>query len=74
VVQENQTMWEISQIYGVRLNRLYRINYMEYGTQPEEGTEIWLRRRRPADAVLRSPEPASGTEEEPPEMEFEFDG
>lgn len=74
VVQENQTMWEISQIYGVRLNRLYRINYMEYGTQPEEGTEIWLRRRRPADAVLRSPEPAPGTEEEPPEMEFEFDG
>lgn len=74
VVQENQTMWDISQIYGVRINRLYRINDMEYGSQPEKGTEIWLRRRKPADAGLRSPEPAPETEEEAPEMEFEFDG
>jgi len=72
-VQENQTMWDISQIYGVRLRRLYRINDLEYGSQPAPGTEVWLRKRRPAGPPVEK-EPLPSTEEDAPEMEFEFDG
>lgn len=77
IVQDGQTMWEISQIYGVKLGRLYRINYLEEDAAPEPGTEIWLRRRKPDENMFRERLP--GPEEEVPaedstEMEFEFDG
>ncbi|MDF1572461.1 MAG: glucosaminidase domain-containing protein [Bacteroidales bacterium] len=77
IVQEGQTMWEISQIYCVKLGRLYRINYLKEDAEPEPGTGIWLRRRKPDENLFRNRLP--GPEEEVPaedstEMEFEFDG
>jgi LysM repeat protein len=76
-VQEGQTMWEISQLYGVKLGRLYRINQLDSDEEPEAGTEVWLRRRKPADHVF--PERDAVPEEELPpqdstDLEFEFDG
>ena len=73
VVEEGQTMYDISQIYAVKLKHLYRMNLMTEGAQPLEGTEIYLRRKR-HDAILRpesEPEPVSPEEVE---MQFEFDG
>lgn len=44
VVQEGETMVEISQMYGVRLRRLYRMNKIEQGSEVPAGTELNLRR------------------------------
>jgi hypothetical protein len=70
VVKEGQTMCDISQIYGVKLKQLYRMNLMTVGSQPEEGTEIQLRRKK-HENIFR-PEPDKEQEEEE-EMQFRFD-
>lgn len=44
-VQPGETMYDISQKYGVRLQRLYRRNNLEEGTDPEVGSRIYLRGR-----------------------------
>ncbi len=69
-VEEGQTMYDISQIYGVKLKQLYRMNLMTEGEQPLEGTEIYLRHKK-RKPVLKS-EPADEPPEEE-EMEFRFD-
>ncbi len=45
VVQEGETMYDISQKYGVRIRLLYRRNNMEEGTQPQPGQRLQLRAR-----------------------------
>lgn len=45
VVKEGETMWDISQKYGVKLKKLYRKNNMERGTEPEVGQKLSLRKR-----------------------------
>lgn len=49
VVEEGETMWGISQMYGVKLKKLYYKNRMEPGTEPEVGQKLYLRKRKPAD-------------------------
>ena len=71
VVKEGETMYNISQKYGVKLKHLYRMNVMMEGAQPLEGTEIYLRRKK-RDPILKL-EPV----EEPAfedEMQFRFEG
>lgn len=46
VVKENQSMFEISQIYGVKLKKLYRLNNMPEGKQPRPGDRLHLRKRK----------------------------
>ena len=43
VVAKGQTMWEISQKYGIKLSWLYKRNGMKKGTQPSEGQKLVLR-------------------------------
>ena len=45
VVKEGQTMFEISQIYGMKLKKLYRYNNMDEGEEPRPGERISLRKR-----------------------------
>ena len=45
-VEEGQTMYQISQMYGVRLHKLYKKNLMEEGTEPEPGDVLWLRKNK----------------------------
>ncbi len=47
--EEGETMYSISQKYGVKIKYLYYYNRMEEGSEPEPGTDIWLRRIRPVD-------------------------
>ena len=47
-VVTGETMWSISQKYGVKLNALYKKNCMTPGDEPEAGQEIWLRRKKSA--------------------------
>jgi hypothetical protein len=42
-VQEGESMRDISQQYAVKLNRLYRMNKMDKGTEPSTGTVLNLR-------------------------------
>jgi len=43
LVRENETMFEISQIYGVKMKSLYKINEMPEGKEPRPGDRIKLR-------------------------------
>lgn len=77
VIGEDETLWEVSQEYGVRLRSLYRKNRIEPGTPVEPGTEIYLRKRKPAgetEAKPPRPAPRNEGEEEASDLEFEFDG
>jgi len=48
-VSEGDTMYLISQKYGVKLKSLYLFNRMENGAQPEPGIKIWLRSMKPVN-------------------------
>ncbi len=45
IVKPEDTMYSISQRYGIKLKHLYRINDMRYGYQPEIGIKISLRKK-----------------------------
>ena len=47
---EGDTMYLISQRYGIKLKSLYRMNRMEEGTEPETGITIWLRIIKPVNS------------------------
>lgn len=46
-VKEGETMHAISQLYGIKLRKLYRRNHMEPGTEPVVGQKLWLRKTMP---------------------------
>lgn len=52
IVQENETMHTISQLYGIKLNKLYRKNRMETGSEPAIGEKLWLRKRKPVEEKI----------------------
>jgi len=43
VVGNNQTLWEISQVYGIRLENLYRKNLLPEGYEPPAGKVLRLK-------------------------------
>jgi LysM repeat protein len=43
------TMYLISQKFGIKLKKLYEMNRMEEGKEPEAGTKIWLRSIKPVN-------------------------
>ncbi len=47
IVKEGETMYSISQQYGIKLDELYEKNHMKEGEQPEVGEKIWLRKEKP---------------------------
>jgi LysM repeat protein len=47
IAERGETMYSISQKYGIKLRILYRKNRMEKGTQPLVGQKIWLRDKKP---------------------------
>jgi LysM repeat protein len=46
---DGDTMYLISQRYGIKLKSLYKMNRMEYDTEPATGSIIWLRSVRPVN-------------------------
>ena len=44
---EGDTMYSISQQFGIKLKKLYEMNRMEEGTEPEAGRKIWFRNIKP---------------------------
>jgi LysM repeat protein len=47
IVKEGDTIYSISQLYGIKLDKLYEMNRMEQGEEPEPGQKIWLRDKKP---------------------------
>jgi LysM repeat protein len=44
---EGDTMYMISQKYGIKLKSLYKMNRMQEASEPEPGSTIWLRNIKP---------------------------
>ncbi len=70
--EAGETMHDIAQKYGIRLDKLLERNQMIEGEEPMEGDEIYLRHPRREPLLKIKPE----EEEEPDEVEmrFEFGG
>ncbi|MDP3435974.1 MAG: glucosaminidase domain-containing protein [Bacteroidales bacterium] len=43
IVEKGESMYEISQMYAIRLDKLYKINEVKKGYEPNEGDEVKLR-------------------------------
>ncbi len=46
IVEEGETMHEISQFYGIKLKHLYKKNLMAQGTEPVVGQKLWLKKKK----------------------------
>ncbi len=49
VVASGDSMYSISQKYGIKLKKLYEMNRMEEGSEPKEGEKLWLRSMKPVN-------------------------
>lgn len=70
-IRERESLYSISQAYGIKLESLYEMNNLLPGDSVELGTKINLRRKKKGDTFLRI------EDEQPQETEefrFEFDG
>lgn len=47
VVEEGETMYSVSQMYGIKLKHLYRRNRVDTNYEPTEGDKVYLRGRKP---------------------------
>lgn len=47
ILGKNETLWQVSQKYGIRLARIYKLNRLTAGEMPPTGTKLWLRKKRP---------------------------
>jgi len=68
-VTESETMWDISQKYGVKLKKLYRKNRMEPPAQPRVGRVLWLRQNRPANVEIEYRTAPKVEKDEPKQLE-----
>ncbi len=64
IVKKDDTMYHLSQKYGIKLKHLYKRNRMEEGTEPAAGQRIYLRKKaktapklRPKGASITVPKP-----------------
>lgn len=55
IVTAGQTMYAISQQFGIKLKHLYKKNRMKPGQEPAIGQTIWMRRKRRRTPELRDP-------------------
>lgn len=80
VVKEGETMYAISQKYGVKLDKLYRKNDMEDGSEPQVGQQLWLRKNKGGGGFFDFLKPSKSEKikkdkkEEEPDFEIEFEG
>lgn len=47
IVKPGESLWEISQKYGIRESSLMKKNRMSLGEEPKAGRILWLRKKRP---------------------------
>lgn len=70
-VQEGQSLFDISQLYGLKLEKLYKHNRMAPGEEPATGERIRLRgKRKDAPKLRSSNSPEQATKTKPEEEQF----
>lgn len=52
VALSGQSMWEISQIYGIRLKNLLRLNRMKTSQRIQKGLLVYLQKKRPKNQPI----------------------
>ncbi len=74
VVKEGETVYTISQLYAIKLSKLYLLNNMSPGTRPSAGTELQLRKlvKRDIHKAFSIPKD-SGEEEEDIRIEMNLE-
>ncbi len=72
IMKADESLHEISQVYGVKLEKLYQKNNLEPGDKVEPGTKINLRKRKKRGLFDFSGPSEAVPEEESDEFEFEF--
>jgi LysM repeat protein len=70
-VKEGETMYTISQLYAIKLPRLYLMNNMNPGTRPSVGTILQL--RKPVKGNIQKPVLKEADEAKSGEEEFRID-
>ncbi|MGB8192063.1 MAG: LysM peptidoglycan-binding domain-containing protein, partial [Chitinophagaceae bacterium] len=53
-VQANETVYDISQLQGIRLENLLEYNHLSNGMQPAEGEKLYLKENAPGRPLLAS--------------------
>lgn len=73
IVKEGETMYSISQLYAVKMDRLFYINSMDEGTQPVSGTTLQLRKPLKTSVEAKPEPPVIESEDSEPELIFDID-
>jgi hypothetical protein len=74
IVREGETMYSISQLYGIKLEKLYEKNQLEWKSEPPAGTILQLRKAvKPANISLVKPEGKDRPSVDGEEMYFEME-
>ncbi|MCY7352494.1 MAG: LysM peptidoglycan-binding domain-containing protein [Cytophagaceae bacterium] len=63
--QRDQTLRQVSQVYGVRLSRLLKFNRMETIQRLQPGRVLWLQRKRPSSKPVEVIKLPDGPRSEP---------
>lgn len=71
ILKEGESLYMISQMYAIKLKKLYEKNHWERGYEPDAGTEIMLRKGKSSRFRIKMPKIEE--EEENLEFKFEFD-
>ncbi|MBV6641114.1 MAG: LysM peptidoglycan-binding domain-containing protein [Cyclobacteriaceae bacterium] len=70
VTQYNENLWDVSQRYGIKLNKLRKKNRMEESETLKPGRILWLKQKRPDDIPIayRKVEAPKTFNPEPPKV------
>ena len=72
ILKSDETLYEISQVYGVKLEKLYQKNNIEPGEKVKPGTKIYLRKRK-GGGLFNFDNQEESIPEENEDFRFEFD-
>ena len=51
-IGEGETMYQVSQMYAIKLRKLYQKNLMKEGSEPEPGDILWLRKKKKVEEEM----------------------
>lgn len=74
VVLTGQTMWQISQMYGIRMKNLLRLNRMNTVQRIQKGRVVYLQKKRPKDQPIEYLNGKDSEELEKVPIKEQYDG
>jgi membrane-bound lytic murein transglycosylase D len=74
IVKNDETLWEISHQYGVKLSKLLKYNRMETVGRLQRGRVVWMQNTRPKNKPIEYVEfPVENKEDKPERLKFDDD-